>query len=318
MKTILMTALGSIAASPVMERYHKLHYRVVGCDIYDRTWNPASREADAFFQAKPAAEGEGYLRQIREAVERYQAAYLIPLTDPEVDALSPFKRSFASQGCVLCTPEERVARLCRNKENMNAFLAAGNVCDTIPTFDPYRIKPDLSEYPLLLKPRSGRSSQGQVIAKNPTEYEAALLIRKDYICQPYIAGPVWTVDVARDRFGGVMTLARRELLRNPSGLGMAVSVTPDHPLNAVCRAIAEYAGIVGVVNMEFIQHEDRYLFLEVNPRFSGGVGFSMLAGADFAKQLLRCCAGEAIEPPPRIRALTMTRRNDVMITYEKP
>lgn len=318
MKTILMTALGSMAASPVMARFHQLHYRVVGCDIYDRTWNAASSEADAFFQSRPASEGESYLRQLREAVEKYEADYLIPLTDPEVDLLCDKKRLFANLGCVLCTPEERVTRLCRDKERMTAFLASAHLCATIPTFDPYHVKPDQSDFPLLLKPRSGRSSQGLAKVKTPTEYQAALLTRRDYICQPYLTGPVWTVDVARDQYGNALTAVRKELLRNPSGLGMTVTVVPEHPLNSLCRAIADYVGIVGTVNMEFIQHDDQYYFLEVNPRFSGGVGFSIQAGADFPKQTLRCCEGAALEPRHALRALTMTRRSDVMITYENP
>ena len=77
------------------------------------------------------------------------------------------------------------------------------------------------------------------------------------------------------RLRGLPMTARQELLRNKSGLGMTVEVLPGHPLEAVCAAIAEAVGLVGVVNMEFIRHGDDFFFLEVNPRFSGGVGFTM-------------------------------------------
>ena len=46
-------------------------------------------------------------------------------------------------------------------------------------------------------------------------------------------------------------------------------------------AIAGLLGVRGCVNMEFIEDRDGvYHMLECNPRFSGGVEFSCLAGYD--------------------------------------
>ena len=303
MSRILLTAIGSMAAAPVARRYQALGHAVFGCDIYPRAWTPLAGEID-FFQARLATEGEPYVEQLREAVRRDMLDFLIPLTDPEVDALAPRKAEFRALGCTVCVPEERVAALCRRKDTMNRFLAEKQVCRLIPTESAVSGQPCPFPFPAMVKPRSGRSSLGQAVAG-----------REDCIVQPFLEGDVFCVDVARDSAGQVRAAARQELLRNKSGLGMTVEVLPDHPLEAVCAAIAEAVGLVGVVNMEFIRHGDDFFFLEVNPRFSGGVGFSMAAGMDFAEMMLCCHSCGSVEAfPAAPKHALLARESTIVLT----
>ena len=211
MKTILVTAAGSAAASAVVERLHAAGHRVVGCDIYPKAWNAASGEADVFFQAVPVADEEAYTAQLLEAVEKNGVSFLIPLTDVEVDVLCGAKPRFAALGCAVCTPETAAVRLCRDKRIMTERLSQSGICRTIPTFSPYGYEPKAEDFPMMLKPVSGRSSQGQTVVRTREAFFSALAARKDLIAQPYLAGDIYTVDVARDRMGHVQTLARREL-----------------------------------------------------------------------------------------------------------
>ena len=314
MKTIILTAVGSASAPSVIERLKAQGCRVVGCDIYPQAWNLSSCEVDSFFQAITVTDRAAYLRLMEEAVTREHADFLIPLTDVEVDVLCTEKARFAALGCTVCTPDEPAVRLCRNKLDMAAALEASGACRTIPTVSPYGREPLESEYPIMLKPVDGRSSQGQVVVRTPEAYHSALASRSDYIAQPFIEGSIFTIDVARDLYGNVRCLCREELLRTVNGLGTTVRVLPGHPLEATCAAIAEQAGIVGVVNMEFIGRNDEYHFLEVNPRFSGGVGFSIAAGADFAAMEIACHEGECLPLLPALRPATVTRRIQPVIT----
>ena len=314
MKTTLLTAVGSYAAPPAIASLRAMGHRVVGCDIYPRAWNAASNDVDAFFQAVLATDRDAYITQMEEAVGREKVEYLIPLTDVEVDVLCAEKARFARLGCTVCTPDEPAARLCRNKLEMAQALEADGICRTIPTVSPYGREPRDDEFPIMLKPLSGRSSQGQVIARTLEDYRAALSRRSDYIAQPFIEGDIYTVDVARDLYGNVQCLARRELLRTVNGLGTTVRILPGHPLEKICAQIACRAGIVGVVNMEFIGSGDDFYFLEVNPRFSGGVGFSIAAGVDFARLEILCHEGEEIGRRPDVQEMTITRRMETVIT----
>ena len=373
MSRILLTAIGSMAAAPVARRYQALGHAVFGCDIYPREWTALAGELE-FFQARLATEGEPYVEQLREAVRQDKLDFLIPLTDPEVDALAPRKAEFRALGCTVCVPEERVAALCRRKDRMNRFLAEKQVCHsqsknselavgarkqrcaglremccgtgfrgsapiipaggsascTSPFFDaPRQVcrliptesavsgQPCPFPFPAMVKPRSGRSSLGQAVAADEKSYQTALAGREDCIVQPFLEGDIFCVDVARDAFGHTRAAARQELLRNKSGLGMTVEVLPGHPLEAVCAAIAEAVGLVGVVNMEFIRHGDDFFFLEVNPRFSGGVGFSMAAGMDFAEMMLCCHSCGSVEAfPAAPKHALLARESQIILTKQ--
>ena len=310
MKTILLTAAGSASALPAMRRYQEAGLNVVACDIYPREWNAASLAADAFFQALTVRDENAYVQQMLDAVRRYQVDALIPLTDVEVDVLCSRKAEFLALGCVLCTPQETVVRLCRDKAAMARRLDTAGVCRTIPTYDADTHQ--LPDFPLMLKPRSGRSSQGQAVVHSREELETALTRRDDYIIQPFLSGNIFTVDVARDAHGQVQALARQELLRTGNGLGTTVEVYQQHPLEDVCAAIANEIGLVGVVNMEFIHHGEEYYFLEVNPRFSGGTGFSMKAGMDTAMLMLGCHTGESIGLRADVRPGVYTRQVEII------
>ena len=314
MKTILLTAVGSASAASVNAQLQAAGHRVVGCDIYPQAWNCTSCEVNAFFQAVLTTDRAAYIAQMEEAVVREHVDLLIPLTDVEVDVLCREKARFAALGCTVCTPDEGVAELCRNKLDMAKMLSERGVCLTIPTRSPYGWEPDESDFPLMLKPLSGRSSQGLAVVRTKEAYHAALKNRADYIAQPFIEGGVFTIDVARDAHGNVQCLCREELLRTVNGLGTTVQIHPGHPLEMICAKVAEEAGIVGVVNMEFIGHDDQYYFLEVNPRFSGGVGFSIAAGVDFANLEIAIFEGKAIGARPDVCEMTLCRRFEPVIT----
>lgn len=314
MKTTLLTAVGSASAAAALQSLRALGHRVIGCDIYPQAWNVVSGEVDAFFQAVLATDEEAYIHQLMDAVERERIDYIIPLTDPEVDVLCRCKANFASLGCTICTPDEPAAQLCRDKMKMAQVLEADGICRTIPTRSPYGWEPEETDFPLMLKPLLGRSSQGQAVVHSREAFHAAMEMRNDYIAQPFIRGDVYTVDVARDLYGNVQCLTRCELLRTVNGLGTTVRILPGHPLEKICAAIAARAGIVGVVNMEFIGSGEEFYFLEVNPRFSGGVGFSLTAGVDFPALEMLCHEGDFIGPRADVQPMTITRRIENVIT----
>ena len=313
MQTVLLTAVGSASANAARLSLKAAGYRVLGCDIYPMAWNVNALEMDGFFNAPPASDAEGYASALLAAVRERGVDFVIPLTDVEVDALCTRKAAFAALGATVCCPEPAVANLCRDKLRMAKTLDGAGVCRVIPTWLPGELPAELP-YPLMLKPLRGRSSQAQQVAADAQALRMALSQRDDYVVQPFLAGDVYTVDCARDRQGSIVTLTRRELLRTGNGLGTSVELCPGHPLDAVCRDILTLIGLVGVVNMEFIRHGEEDFFLEVNPRFSGGVGFSVLAGYDFPLAMLRCHEGRPLLPPPAFRRMTMAQRYEMRIT----
>ena len=313
MKTVLLTAVGSASAYAAHTSLMAAGYRVIGCDIYPKSWNVNSGEMAAFYTVPLATDADAYAAALADIVRRENVGYIVPLTDVEVDALCIRKEAFGALGATVCCPDASVAALCRDKLRMASTLDTAGLCTVIPTWTADKL-PATPPYPLMLKPVRGRSSQAQTVAHDAEELAQALRLRDDYIVQPYLPGTVYTVDAARDTRGNVVTLTRVERLRTVNGLGTAVEICPGHPLDAVCAGILRFAKVTGVVNLEFIRRGDEYYFLELNPRFSGGVGFSVLAGYDFPLVMLHCHTGEPLPPAPAFRRMTLAQRYEMRVT----
>ena len=56
----------------------------------------------------------------------------------------------------------------------------------------------------------------------------------------------------------------------------------------------------GAITVQLIRNEQKKLnqYIEINPRFGGGAPLSIKAGADSAKALLKCLAGEKMDYQP--------------------
>lgn len=336
-KTVLVTAIGSFSAGAVIMACKREGYRVVGCDIYPAEWIVNSGDVDRFEQAPLATDTEEYRAFLKKLCWEEQVDYLLPLTDVEVDALQMWPLAAEELGAVICMSGRDTIALCRDKEKMEAFLREKGVCRTIPG---HRLSEVLLRiytgagngkkkgmdpvvagmqfmgltFPLVMKPVDGRSSQGLRILESTEEL---MLSAKHchgnmerFILQPKIEGNVITVDVVRrPETGECVCIPRRELLRTPNGAGTSVKVFRSEKLEAQCRDIARELDIRGCVNFEFIEAAPgEWYFLECNPRFSGGVAFTCMAGYDMVKNHLRCFEGGEIETEANVEDQYIARR----------
>ncbi|MCI9637950.1 MAG: ATP-grasp domain-containing protein [Hungatella sp.] len=317
-KTAIVTAIGSFSAQEVIEGCRRAGLRVVGCDIYPGSWVVNSKDVDAFRQAPYAVDRDNYKAFLIDLCHREQADYLLPLTDAEIDVLQDWPSAEEELGVTVCMSGHDAITLCRDKGKMERFLAPKAVCRLIPGIYLTELDEKTLAYPAVMKPVDGRSSQGLRVVNSPKEMELARELCGDraekYLVQPLVQGRIVTVDVVRNPAGGqVVCLPRRELVRTHNGAGLSVYMFRDENLEGQCRAMAELIGIRGCVNFEFIESEEddgrgRWHFLECNPRFSGGVAFSSMAGYDMVKNHLNCFMGRPLEPMGQIREQYIARR----------
>ncbi|MDO4266848.1 MAG: ATP-grasp domain-containing protein [Eubacteriales bacterium] len=322
-KTVLVTAIGSFAAEAVIRSCKGQGFRVIGCDIYPAEWVANSLDTELFFQAPRASEPEAYRRFLMETCRRERVDYLLPLTDVEIDVLQQWRlerpEEYEGLGAVVCISEPEAIAACRSKVKAAALLEEYQACRTIPgkLLSVFLENPDM-DFPLVVKPVDGRSSQGLRIVEDKGQLEAAAAECRGrenrFLVQERLEGRVVTADVVRSpETGSCVCLPRRELLRTLNGAGTSVQVFRSEELEAACRRAAEILKVRGCVNMEFIERwlpegETEYWFLECNPRFAGGVAFSCMAGYDMVKNHLSCFAGGEPEPMRDIRDQYIARR----------
>lgn len=318
MKTVVVTAIGSFAADIVIKKCRENGIRVIGCDIYPREWIADAGNVDVFCQVPYATDEKAYIQALLSICRREGANGILPLTDAEVDVLNLHRKDFADQGIALCMSGEKCIGLCRDKMELFRYLEERRPGTAIPTMGLTGADLGKLTYPVVCKPYNGRSSQGLRFIRSRREMEA-LAESEDsagYIVQPLLEGNVVTVDVVRDEKSGQRAaVCRRELLRTPNGAGTSVLVFRNPRLEELCGEIAGWLGVAGCVNMEFIEDgQGGYHMLECNPRFSGGVEFTCLAGYDCVSDHLRCFEGKAIEGCRHITGMYIARKYEEYIT----
>lgn len=318
MKRILITAIGSFSADAVINNLKRADCYVVGCDIYPRELVANMLDVESFYQAPLAINEEAYLKFICEICETEMIEYIIPLTDVEVDILSASRELFLEKNIILCISDEASIKVCRNKYLLYQFLNKYENVQLIPTRLLTEINVGESQFPVVVKPYNGRSSQGLQYINDVKELDLLDKVNdvSQYIVQPKIEGKVVTVDVIRDpEKKMIIAVCRKELLRTLNGAGLSVRVFHDEKLERKAKEIAEYLNIKGCVNFEFIEtREGEHFFLECNPRFSGGIKFSCMAGYDFIVNHLECFAGNGIEQKCEIQEMYIARKYKEVIT----
>ncbi len=310
-KTVLVTAIGSFSAGSSVKILKEMGYRVIGCDIYDRRWVAESENVDAFYQVPKAVEEKEFLEALLDICQREKVTKVIPSTDVEVDFFTKYRNEFEKKYITICISGKESIEICRNKKRQQEVLTENTgFSKPIPTEVFRRGMEAPFAYPMVCKLVDGRSSQGLLYIKNKEEWESFTgTADSSYVIQPYIEGDIVTVDVIRQRDGGkVIAIPRKELLRTLNGAGTSVQVFDDEKLEAECRRIAELFDVIGCVNFEFIQQGENYYFIECNPRFSGGLAFSCMAGYDCVHNHMRCFKNKEIEDQPRIREMYIARK----------
>lgn len=311
MKTILVTAIGSFSADAVIQTYKREGYRVVGCDIYPARWVVSSQDVEVFYQAPYATRKEEYTAFLKRVCMEEHVDYVVPLTDAEVDVFTELKPDELGAG--VCISGRDATRLCRDKYKMEQFLKPLGICETIPGKLLSEADIRTLTYPVVVKPCSGRSSQGLRMVESREQMvrvmEECRAEADHYLVQPRLTGFVVTVDVVREPGTGRMVcLPRRELLRTQNGAGTSVYVFRDKGLEEQCRKIVSAIGVEGCVNLEFVENGGAWYFLECNPRFSGGVAFSCRAGYDMVRNHMRCFEGEPIDEMGEVKPQYIARR----------
>lgn len=305
---ILITAVGSMSADCAIPILKARADKVIGCDIYPKEWLIEAAHCDKFYQAPLAREEDMYIRFLMQICTENKITHLIPLTDVEIDVINKYREIFESCQIILCMPSMEVLGIVRNKYKLYQEFKRDTVVPFIKTILLNEENIEDITFPCIAKPFDGRSSEGLVRLDNRSDL-SAIRDRSRYIVQEYIPGNVFTVDYVRCDFTGQdFAIMREELLRTKNGAGLTVRLTGDSSLYALACYIGRRLLVNGCVNMEFIKKEREFYLIDINPRFSAGVAFSVMEGYDMVTNHLNCFSGKSIDAPIDIEEKIITKR----------
>ena len=251
---------------------------------------------------------------LRRVIEAHNIHVILPLMDGATVALARLKdrleKSRPSLWAVASAP--KTCEIFFDKSFADEWFASHGVLSP-------RLK-DENAFPQIAKLRTGFGSRGMVRLHNAAD-AAVLRSRpdfKEYLVQPLIEGTEYTIDAYVSRQGDVVGVVTRIRLEVADGEVSKGVTRREDELIRECARILQTASFEGPVTLQAIKSktDGRFYFLEINPRFGGGVIHSLKAGANFVRILLREYLGR---PTPKVESwqegLVMMRANREFWTY---
>ncbi len=297
MKTYLVTAVGSFSATCVVNAIKHMGCKVVGTDIYPQQWHHIAKSCDKFYQV-PLSTTSEYIPKLIDICKKNVVDAVIPLTDLEIDVLRENTLKFKAIGCKLYIESDAILDIVRNKLRLTQTFCDNSIINVPKSYssERYLKDHDVAVTKLIAKPVNGRSSEG-LYRIDKGESLRFLDKKENYIIQECIDGSVYTVDYVRDCNGNAFAVPREELLRTKNGAGITVKITKDIELIESAEYIGDKLKIVGCVNMEFISNNGKFYLIDINPRFSAGIGFTIIAGYNIVQSHINAFEDGNIIPP---------------------
>ena len=241
------------------------------------------------YEPVPQIQDPNYINRLKEICQKHNIKLLIPLIDSELYKLSLHSRSFTELGVKVLVSSSETNKICLDKRKTASFFQKIGI-KTPKIFCPETILTNLqAQYPLLIKPANGSSSVGVTVVNNIKELE----FFKDYITQAIIqeliVGKEYTLDILVDFAGQVKCVVPRLRLETRAGeISKGITVKNGDIMAAGKKVAEALPGASGCITVQCFQLPNNEIsFIEINPRFGGGIPLSIRAGADYPQWILK-------------------------------
>jgi len=248
---------------------------------------------DKSFLVKPITHPD-YIKQLLTIVKTNKVKLLVPTVDLDLKLLARNKPKFAAMGCCVLISTPKVVDICQDKRKTYRFLLK-NGFDTPFTIS---VRTALSKkklnWPCFLKPWDGYASRGNAVVKNRKELLFFAKRIPNPICQEFIKGTEHTCDVYVDFSMKVRCVVPRKRIEVRAGeVSKAQVVKHLRVMSEAARLVETLGAGPGVITLQlFLTDDDNVKFIEINPRFGGGIPLSIKAGANFPKWILQELLGK--------------------------
>lgn len=291
--TALVTGVGGAAGLSVLKALRTSGRRVVAADCDARS---AALDLGDASGVLPRADDPAFATDLAKLAVAHGARVVICTVAEEMPALHAAAGELAGAGVAVWLPSPEAVADCTDKARFARRLAAAGV----PTPATVHVA-DLADGvtaasavpgPWIVKPRFGRGSRDVYACDEPDELHWALRRVPDPLVQTRLSGREFTVDALVDpegRFAGGVPRWRIEV---KAGISTKGETFVDERVLAGTAAVLAAVDLRGVACVQgFVTDDDEVVFVEANPRFSGGLSLSLAAGADLVGQYLRAALG---------------------------
>jgi len=274
-------------------RQLKINTSLLGTDT--TALSSALQLCDKGFLVKPITHA-GYIKQLLKIVKTNRVKLLVPTVDLDLKLLAQNKPKFAAMGCRVLVSTPEVVDICQDKRKTYNFLI-NNGFDTPVTMS---VRVALSKkklnWPCFLKPWDGYASRGNAAVNNRKELLFFAKRIPNCIVQEFIKGTEHTCDVYVNFSLKVRCVVPRKRIEVRAG-EVSKSQAVKHPaiMSKAAGLVEKLGAGPGVITLQlFLTGDGKVKFIEINPRFGGGVPLSIKAGANFPKWILQEVLGKKV------------------------
>ncbi|MCY6353989.1 ATP-grasp domain-containing protein [Clostridium sp. ZS2-4] len=303
---ILLTAIGKRVQ---LIEYLKKDCCVIGVDC--GTLAAAQKFVDKFYIV-PKISDPLYIDALLSICNEEKVDLLIPLYEKEFTMLCEFRSKFEEQGTKILLSDVDVINIFNDKYSTYEFFIKNNI--STPKSYLKDSLPSELVYPLIIKPIDGMGSNNVFKVKNEKELNFFVEYVENPIIQEYIEGTEYTIDVLCDLRERVISAVPRERIEVRSGEVSKSKTVKDFKIINAVMDLCSKTKFIGPVTIQcIVTHNGEIKFIEVNPRFGGGVPLSFAAGVDYGKYFNLMCKEEEISPViGEFEELTMLRYDEAV------
>ncbi|RMD04325.1 ATP-grasp domain-containing protein [Clostridium autoethanogenum] len=298
---------------------------VIGADYMGRI-SPAAAFVDQFYSI-PKFDDSNYINLLLDICKSENIDFLIPLHEGKFYTLCENRQKFTSIGTTLLLSSEKIIDICQNKLKTYKFLGKNKISSpkSYSKIEMLKlIENNHVDFPLIVKPINGTGSVGVFKVYDINELNFFIKYIKEPIVQEYVDGTEYTVDVLCDLHGFPISIVPRERIEVKAGEVLkSRTVMHRQIIKETYKLIkdlveevdsADNIRAVGPFTIQCkVTKDDEIKFIEINPRFGGGVPLTFKAGVDYGKYFNMMVRGQEIEPViGKFEEVTMLRYNEAI------
>jgi len=265
---------------------------LIACD--NNEFSPSLSIADKYFVA-PTLDSPSYKDWFFSICKENNVSLVLSLYEPDLIILASIKDQLNSIGCKLVGAEEDTIKRITDKYLAKELLENAGI-----QYPKTKLLSDFSlnsfSGPYIVKPRLGRGSRGIKKFKDINsvlEYRSVVEDPSAFVVQELLDGPQFCFDILNDLHSNfVTTFIRRRLKMGTEET--EVAITEDNKeLHLVGKKVSEALRHQGSIDVEAIEHNEKFYIIDINVRFGGSYAFSHIAGANIPGALISWARGKS-------------------------
>lgn len=269
---VLIMGAGCGPAISIMRCINQIRIRKYASDIDDTA---AGLYLCHDYFITPRANDPNFADFVLNACKERDISIIFCPLDVDLLELSLHKERFANEGIhVLCASYLNIRR-CLDKSAAHFFCEHNDILvpRTWKNFVPNTL---FGDYHLIVKPNFGCGAKGHQIINHFSEFNRSKM-NDDFICQEFIEGDEYSIDILCDDRGPIYAVPRHRMLVKNGQMVKGKAVNDRELIDYAMSVVSKFE-ITGVSCLQCIRNNDGIYFIELNPRYGTGIDLTYEAG----------------------------------------